>query len=64
MVTPIFQTPDGKVHPVEVEPGITLMEAARDNNVPGIVPDFASGATRVPCPWSTVSPSLPIGARQ
>ncbi len=49
---------DGSPHPVEVEPGTTLMHAATDNGVPGIDGDCGGNCACATChiyieaPWA------------
>lgn len=39
MITVIFQQPDGKQQEVSTTAGTTLMRAAKDNGIPGIIAD-------------------------
>ena len=49
MVKIIFIQPDGQEQAVEVEPGVTLMEAAKINNVPGIEAECGGACACATC---------------
>lgn len=49
MVKLIFETADGTHYDVEASPGVTVMEAARDNNVPGIDADCGGACACATC---------------
>ncbi len=49
MVKIIFIQPDGQEQAVEVEPGVTLMEAAKINDVPGIEAECGGACACATC---------------
>lgn len=49
MVKIVFQTHDGQEHVVEANTGGSLMEAARDNNLPGIAADCGGACACATC---------------
>ena len=44
-----YITPDAKVHEIEVQNGLTVMEGAVQNNVPGIDADCGGGMACATC---------------
>ena len=49
MVTVIFITPEGQTRTVDARPGSTLMEAARDNGIRGIVAECGGACSCATC---------------
>ncbi len=64
MVKIVFVDPEGKSHEVEAEEGMTLMEAALKNMVPGIEADCGGACACATChvyiapEWQVKIPSL------
>lgn len=44
-----FVQPDGSRHDVEADPGMTVMEVAREANVPGVLAECGGGAICSTC---------------
>ena len=49
MPTIFFISPDGQRSEVDAEPGTTVMEAAVDNEVPGIIAECGGGCSCATC---------------
>ncbi len=49
MVKIIYVEHGGTKHEIEVEPGLTVMEGARDNNIPGIEADCGGACACSTC---------------
>jgi 2Fe-2S ferredoxin len=49
MVKILFKTPDGDEHPVDIEPGYSLMDAAYNNGVPGVLAECGGAAACATC---------------
>ena len=44
-----YRDPNGRTHVVEVAVGLTVMEGARDNDIPGILADCGGGCACSTC---------------
>lgn len=49
MVKILFKTPEGSKHPVDIEAGYSLMDAAYNNQVPGVLAECGGAAACATC---------------
>ena len=49
MVKILFKTTDGDEYPVDIEPGYSLMDAAYNNGVPGVLAECGGAAACATC---------------